>query len=224
MGQYLPLVATSVRSSRAGGANVDPCSARAADSPSAASGRATESGAGEAACGPYTSGQGRKRLEIVPHSCRLRATANAAMVILSIQRLPCCLPAPFPSRFLGHDPWPGFHAPSRPLTVAGRINLLPAIGRAYLSDGFLDNILGPRFGPILAMLASNLTLSRFVPSIRYTVGYYPKNPVPPGSKTYHHGDLRKALIEAGLTIVEQEGIEQVSLRAVARRVAVSHSA
>jgi len=44
------------------------------------------------------------------------------------------------------------------------------------------------------------------------------------SKSYHHGDLRNALIEAGLAIVEQDGIEAVSLRAVARRAAVSHSA
>jgi AcrR family transcriptional regulator len=45
-----------------------------------------------------------------------------------------------------------------------------------------------------------------------------------GKKTYHHGDLRPALIEAGLAIVEGEGIAAVSLRAVARRAAVSHSA
>lgn len=48
--------------------------------------------------------------------------------------------------------------------------------------------------------------------------------MPPSPKSYHHGDLRNALIEAGLAIVEQEGIEQVSLRAVARRASVSHSA
>jgi AcrR family transcriptional regulator len=48
--------------------------------------------------------------------------------------------------------------------------------------------------------------------------------VPASPKSYHHGDLRNALIEAGLAIVEQEGIEEVSLRAVARRASVSHSA
>jgi AcrR family transcriptional regulator len=48
--------------------------------------------------------------------------------------------------------------------------------------------------------------------------------VPASPKSYHHGDLRNALIEAGLAIVEQEGIEQVTLRAVARRASVSHSA
>jgi AcrR family transcriptional regulator len=43
-------------------------------------------------------------------------------------------------------------------------------------------------------------------------------------KHYHHGRLRDALIEAGLAIVEEEGIDAVSLRAVARRAKVSHSA
>jgi AcrR family transcriptional regulator len=43
-------------------------------------------------------------------------------------------------------------------------------------------------------------------------------------KSYHHGDLRAALIEAGLAIVEQAGVEALSLRAVARQAAVSHSA
>lgn len=43
-------------------------------------------------------------------------------------------------------------------------------------------------------------------------------------KSYHHGDLAAALVHAGLTLVEEEGIEAVSLRAVARRAAVSHSA
>jgi AcrR family transcriptional regulator len=43
-------------------------------------------------------------------------------------------------------------------------------------------------------------------------------------KSYHHGDLAAALVQAGLTLVEEEGIEAVSLRAVARRAAVSHSA
>jgi AcrR family transcriptional regulator len=42
--------------------------------------------------------------------------------------------------------------------------------------------------------------------------------------TYHHGDLRAALIEAGLKIVERAGVEALSLRAVAREAAVSHSA
>jgi AcrR family transcriptional regulator len=43
-------------------------------------------------------------------------------------------------------------------------------------------------------------------------------------RPYHHGDLRRSLIVAGLQIVEREGMEAVSLRAVARRARVSHSA
>ncbi len=43
-------------------------------------------------------------------------------------------------------------------------------------------------------------------------------------RTYHHGDLRAALVEAGLAIVEREGVAGVSLRAVARRANVSHAA
>jgi AcrR family transcriptional regulator len=43
-------------------------------------------------------------------------------------------------------------------------------------------------------------------------------------KDYHHGNLEQALIAAGLAIVEEDGIEALSLRAVARRAKVSHTA
>jgi AcrR family transcriptional regulator len=39
--------------------------------------------------------------------------------------------------------------------------------------------------------------------------------------TYHHGDLRRAMIEAALRAVEREGVEALSLRAVARSLGVS---
>jgi len=42
--------------------------------------------------------------------------------------------------------------------------------------------------------------------------------------SYHHGDLRQALVDATLTIVEREGTGAVSLSAVARRVGVSPQA
>jgi AcrR family transcriptional regulator len=42
--------------------------------------------------------------------------------------------------------------------------------------------------------------------------------------SYHHGDLRNALIQAGLTILAEEGVHALTLRAVARRVGVSHAA
>ncbi len=41
---------------------------------------------------------------------------------------------------------------------------------------------------------------------------------------YHHGDLKNALIAAGVEILAHEGIGSLSLRSVARRVGVSHSA
>ena len=42
--------------------------------------------------------------------------------------------------------------------------------------------------------------------------------------TYHHGDLRQAIIQSALEILDAEGVEAVSIRAVARRAGVSHSA
>lgn len=41
---------------------------------------------------------------------------------------------------------------------------------------------------------------------------------------YHHGDLRKALVEAALEITDREGSMAVGLRAVARAVGVSQTA
>lgn len=43
-------------------------------------------------------------------------------------------------------------------------------------------------------------------------------------KNYHHGDLKPALIEAGLDLLEERGLENLSLRAIAARVGVSHTA
>ncbi len=44
------------------------------------------------------------------------------------------------------------------------------------------------------------------------------------AKTYHHGDLREALIRAGRTILEKEGVGALTLRACARKAGVSHAA
>lgn len=44
------------------------------------------------------------------------------------------------------------------------------------------------------------------------------------SKKYHHGDLKNALIKAGVGILTKEGVGGLSLRKVAQRAGVSHSA
>jgi AcrR family transcriptional regulator len=43
-------------------------------------------------------------------------------------------------------------------------------------------------------------------------------------KPYHHGDLRRALLDAALQLVEERGLEGFTLREVARQAGVSHNA
>jgi AcrR family transcriptional regulator len=43
-------------------------------------------------------------------------------------------------------------------------------------------------------------------------------------KSYHHGDLKNALIQAGIKILAEDGINGLSLRKVAREAGVTHSA
>jgi AcrR family transcriptional regulator len=42
--------------------------------------------------------------------------------------------------------------------------------------------------------------------------------------TYHHGDLRSAILSSASKVLEKEGISGLSLREAARRAGVSHSA
>ena len=42
--------------------------------------------------------------------------------------------------------------------------------------------------------------------------------------TYHHGDLKNALIQAGMEILAEEGLGRLSLRKVAKQAGVSHAA
>lgn len=44
------------------------------------------------------------------------------------------------------------------------------------------------------------------------------------NNTYHHGDLKNALIDAGISILKQEGVRGLSLRSAAQKAGVSHSA
>ena len=46
----------------------------------------------------------------------------------------------------------------------------------------------------------------------------------PGARPYHHGDLSRALVQAGRRILEAEGPAGLSLRAVAREAGVSPAA
>src|SRR5689334_1657694 len=52
----------------------------------------------------------------------------------------------------------------------------------------------------------------------------PKPRKPAAEHAYHHGDLRNALIQAGLKILAKEGAQALTLREVARRANVSHAA
>src|SRR5437899_12248125 len=43
-------------------------------------------------------------------------------------------------------------------------------------------------------------------------------------RPYHHGNLRQALIDAALELIEERGVSALTLREVARRVGVTHAA
>lgn len=43
-------------------------------------------------------------------------------------------------------------------------------------------------------------------------------------RSYHHGDLRKALVDSALTVLSEKGVEAFSLRETARRAGVSPAA
>ncbi len=46
----------------------------------------------------------------------------------------------------------------------------------------------------------------------------------PRRTTYHHGDLRRALVRAALDLLKEEGTDGLTVRAAARRAGVTHTA
>lgn len=48
--------------------------------------------------------------------------------------------------------------------------------------------------------------------------------ISPDTHTYHHGNLRQALIGEAGKVLERDGVEAISLRALARTLGVSHAA
>src|SRR3989344_594769 len=52
----------------------------------------------------------------------------------------------------------------------------------------------------------------------------PPSPHTKPDRAYHHGDLRNALIDAGLTALEAQDASELSLRALARELGVSANA
>ncbi len=49
----------------------------------------------------------------------------------------------------------------------------------------------------------------------------PRKPKPKNEAEYHHGDLRRALVDAALRSIERDGVSELSLRALARSLRVS---
>lgn len=45
-----------------------------------------------------------------------------------------------------------------------------------------------------------------------------------GTNRFHHGDLKRALLDAGFELLDRNGVEAVTTRAVARQAGVSHAA
>ncbi len=49
-------------------------------------------------------------------------------------------------------------------------------------------------------------------------------PKPKAKPRYHHGDLKQALVSAGLALADEWGLEALTTRALARQLGVSHAA
>lgn len=58
----------------------------------------------------------------------------------------------------------------------------------------------------------------------YFVAQPPKKPRRKAPRRYHHGDLRRALIDAALAALDDGGVDELNLRDLARRLGVSPAA
>jgi AcrR family transcriptional regulator len=52
----------------------------------------------------------------------------------------------------------------------------------------------------------------------------PPRGAPAGDRPYHHGDLRQAVLDEALALIDERGHADFTLREIARRVGVSHAA
>jgi AcrR family transcriptional regulator len=58
----------------------------------------------------------------------------------------------------------------------------------------------------------------------FTVAMLVSGAMPRRTSDYHHGNLRRALLAAGMELLEQEGVAGITTRALARKLGVSHAA
>jgi AcrR family transcriptional regulator len=70
----------------------------------------------------------------------------------------------------------------------------------------------------------DLSLTRFTLAWQLVIVKMSRNPLAVTSTTYHHGDLRRALLDAAAEEIAAVGISALSLRELARRTGVSHAA
>jgi AcrR family transcriptional regulator len=62
------------------------------------------------------------------------------------------------------------------------------------------------------------------PSLALSSGNVYTDNMADDSRPYHHGNLKQVLVDAGIDLLEESGIEALTLRAIAARAGVSHAA
>ncbi len=87
---------------------------------------------------------------------------------------------------------------------------------------------GSLYQPPIGGYLYNVNISRNVSGVNIgqavRVMPKPKSSNPAPAQPYHHGDLRRALIDTAVAMVTEEGAWNFTLREVARRAGVSHAA